>query len=540
MTVGFKRAVSVLLICCLSLVASSCASDKNSKETVKIVQNASAESSAAINSSTLKVSDDIHINQLGYKPNGKKIAIIKGSYSTFTVYDSSNNSVVLSKKIQGKNKDESSGDTVCYADFSEITKDGQYFIAVPELGKSNNFKIGGNIYNGLSTALVKAIYYQRCGIALDAKYAGEYTHDICHKNSVKLYNDQSKELNIQGGWHDAGDYGRYVVAAAVTAGDMMFAYDFFPDNFKTSENIPESSNTIPDILDEVKYGVDWMLKMQDKTSGGVYHKVTSAAFPDITTLPEVDVLDQMVLPISSTATADFAAVTAMSARIFKSYDADFSSTCLEASKLAWSWLEKNKFTPFKNPQDVSSGEYGDDKDSDERLWAAAELFRTTGEQKYDDYFIKNYSSDGFSLGWQSVSGFAAIAYMFADANTTDSATVEKIKKSWLEKADMFVDTANKDGYMLAMHKMEYYWGSNMNVMNHAMHLLIADKINSNIKYTEAAENCANYLLGANCLNQSNWGTIMAGSVLITLPVVVLFLVLQKHLVSGMTAGAVKQ
>lgn len=39
---------------------------------------------------------------------------------------------------------------------------------------------------------------------------------------------------------------------------------------------------------------------------------------------------------------------------------------------------------------------------------------------------------------------------------------------------------------------------------------------------------------------TDWGTLMAGSVLITIPVVILFLCLQKHLVGGMTAGAVKQ
>ncbi len=39
---------------------------------------------------------------------------------------------------------------------------------------------------------------------------------------------------------------------------------------------------------------------------------------------------------------------------------------------------------------------------------------------------------------------------------------------------------------------------------------------------------------------TNWTNIMAGAVMITVPIVLLFLFLQKHLVSGMTAGAVKQ
>jgi ABC-type glycerol-3-phosphate transport system permease component len=39
---------------------------------------------------------------------------------------------------------------------------------------------------------------------------------------------------------------------------------------------------------------------------------------------------------------------------------------------------------------------------------------------------------------------------------------------------------------------------------------------------------------------TNWTNLMAGGVIIALPIVILFLCLQKYLVSGMTAGAVKQ
>jgi len=38
---------------------------------------------------------------------------------------------------------------------------------------------------------------------------------------------------------------------------------------------------------------------------------------------------------------------------------------------------------------------------------------------------------------------------------------------------------------------------------------------------------------------TNWGPVMAGTVLTTLPMLVVFLVLQKHMIKGLTAGAVK-
>jgi endoglucanase len=246
-----------------------------------------------------------------------------------------------------------------------------------------------------------------------------------------------------------------------------------------------------------------MLKMQDKASGGVYHKVTTRSFPDITAMPDKDVDDLLVMPVSTTATADFAAVTALAARIYKDFDVSFSDKCLLASEQAWGWLEENKdFVPFENPQDVVTGEYGDSSGLDEISWAAAELFRTTGNKEYSDYFVKHYESNGFGLGWQNVSGFAAIAYLFTGSEETDMQKAEEIRKSWLEKADMFVSTAQKDGFLVAMHKMEYNWGSNMNVANHAFHLLVAEKLNNDEKYTEVAESSSHYLLGRNSLNQS--------------------------------------
>ncbi|HEY5586172.1 MAG TPA: glycoside hydrolase family 9 protein [Ruminiclostridium sp.] len=503
-----KRIITFTLAGSLIFTMSSCSSKtldtKISEATETAVQSTNADISGTGQTAGQDLSEDIHINQIGYKSADKKIAIIKGQYNSFEVVDVATNKVVLTKDLSGKVSDESSGDSVSKADFSEITVAGQYFISIPKLGKSYIFKIGDKaLYTGIADAMLKALYYKRCGIALESKYAGDYTHAACHKSLAKLYEDESKEIDVSGGWHDAGDYGRYVVPAAVTAADLLLAYEFYPNSFTDTNNIPESSNKVPDILDEAKYGVEWMLKMQDKASGGVYHKVTSRDFPDMTTMPDKDVDDQLVMPISTTATADFAAVTAMTARIFKDFDIGFSQRCLQASEQAWGWLEKNKnFVAFKNPQDVTSGEYGDSSGSDEISWAAAELFRTTGNEKYNDYFVKNFESNGFGLGWQNVSGFAAIAYLFADSEKTDLNKTEEIRKSWLEKADMFVSTAENDGYLLAMHNMEYSWGSNMNVENHAMHLLIADKLNNNVKYKEVAENCTHYLLGRNTLNQS--------------------------------------
>jgi len=503
-----KKIITFTLAVSLIFTMSSCASktsDSVISQTARTAeQSTGLDTMGAGKAVEQALSDNIHIDQIGYKNTDKKIAVIKGQHSSFEVVNAISKKVVLTKDLSGKVSDESSGDSVRYADFSELTATGLYFISIPKLGKSYEFKIGDKaIYTGIGDVMLKALYFQRCGIVLDSKYAGVYTHDACHKSLAKLYEDESKEIDVSGGWHDAGDYGRYVVPAAVTVADLLMSYEFYPSSFTDANNIPESLNKVPDVLDEAKYGIEWMLKMQDKASGGVYHKVTSRGFPDLTTMPNLDVDDQLVMPVSTTATADFAAVTALAARIFIDFDTTFSQRCLQASQLAWGWLDKNKdFVDFKNPKDVTTGEYGDSSGLDEKSWAAAELFRTTGDKKYSEYFVKHFEANGFGLGWQNVSGFAAIAYMFSDSEKTDMKKTEEIQKSWIEKADMFVSTAQKDGYLLSMHKMEYNWGSNMNVENHAIHLLIADRLNNNDDYIQTAENSAHYLMGRNTLSQS--------------------------------------
>lgn len=504
-----KRVLAVTLAGSLILMTASCSSKPkpadNSQAPATTVETSGSSTTSTADSKEINdiISEDIHINQIGYRADSKKTAVIKGIYKTFEVIDTATGKVVMSGETSGKVSDESSGDTVCYADFTQLEDIGNYYISVDGLGRSYEFKIGDNsLFAEVNDSMVKALYYQRCGMELTSEHAVEFVHGACHTSKAKLFENEEIEIELNGGWHDAGDYGRYVVPAAVTAADLMLAYEFFPQSFTSSLNIPESNNNLPDVLDEVKYGIEWMLKMQD-AKGGVYHKVTSRAFPDITTMPDADVDDLLVLPVSTTATADFAAVTAMASRIYNELDSEFSARCLKASVKAWNWLEGNKdFIEFKNPQEVSTGEYGDSSGSDEKAWAAAELLRATGDEKYSNYFSANYEHNGFGLGWQNVSGFAAIAYLFTNSDNTDLKVAEGIRKAWLEKADMFVSTAEKDGYLLAMHKMEYSWGSNMNVANHAMHLLIAEKLDNNEKYTQTAADCVHYLLGRNTMNQS--------------------------------------
>jgi endoglucanase len=367
------------------------------------------------------VNENIHVNQIGYRPHDKKEVIINGKDGEFSVIDEESGEIVFSGKAVGGASDEASGDTVYYGDFTSVIEPGTYYILMPDFGRSYSFKVDNHVYKEAKNSLLKALYFQRCGIALEEKHAGQWNHAACHLQKGKVYGNDSITLDGSGGWHDAGDYGKYSVAGVYAVAYLLFAYQFFPDAFKEELNIPESGNGIPDILNEARFQLDWLLKMQDKNSGGVYHKLTSKRFPDELKvdekiiMPEDDTLDLYFFPISSSATGDFAAVMALASRIYRRFDEKFSGKCLQAAEKAWEWLSNNlELVGFSNPPGVITGRYGDDNDKDERYWAAAELYSTTGKQAYHEYFIAAFKNDDVEEGlmWRHVGGFGNIAYLF--------------------------------------------------------------------------------------------------------------------------------
>jgi endoglucanase len=210
---------------------------------------------------------------------------------------------------------------------------------------------------------VAAFHGQRCGTAVDL--GGGYRYEACHLRAAFHPSAQaiSKTLPVTKGWHDAGDYGRYVVNSGISAGTLLWAWELYPAQFRDI-----------DLLGEVRWNLEWMLSMQDE-DGGVWHKQTSLAFPGFV-MPHEDDTVSYVIGKGSCATANLAAVSAIAARVYEKTDVAFAQKNLGAATRAWIWLKKNPNVVYRNPSDVTTGEYGDRDCSDERLWAAAELWRT--------------------------------------------------------------------------------------------------------------------------------------------------------------------
>ncbi|MCR4943934.1 MAG: glycoside hydrolase family 9 protein [Clostridium sp.] len=455
-----------------------------------------------------KEEQKIVLNQLGYIPNSRKEVVFRGADvagKTFNVVSKETGETVYTGEISEGKENKAAGEVDYYGDFSKVNTPGTYVIQSEELGESYEFKIDENIYRDTMKDLTKFFYYQRCD-ELSEEFAGKWAHPECHKSLARIYGTD-EYIDVSGGWHDAGDYGRYVVATATSLADLLEAYEVNKDAFTDDTGIPESGNGISDILDECKRQFDWLFKMQNKENGGVYHKVTCANFPGYN-MPEEETDELIVCPISTTATGDFAAIMAKGYEVYKSIDSEFADKCLDAAKKAYDYLEAAPSQGVSNPKGIVTGEYGDYTDMDERYWASAELFKATGDNKYHERF-KELAENNIEMeyGWQSIGGFGNDAYL--STRNADEDLKDRIKEAIIKKADRIVDASKEDGYGVTNGKY-YYWGSNMGISSEASLLSLANTISPNDDYVDYAREHVNYCFGKNANAVSfvtGWGTV---------------------------------
>lgn len=441
-------------------------------------------------------------NQVGYKCDSKKTAVFRNAdnESKFSVVNADTNQVVYTGDLSDGINNTSAGETNKTGDFSSVTQPGKYYITCGNLDNSYTFEISDSVYSNLLDDSVRMLYLQRCG---EAVTDSDFGHPACHTGMATVYGTNDK-INVSGGWHDAGDYGRYIVPAAKTIADLLYAYEANPELYGDNIGIPQSGNGTPDILDEARYELEWMMKMQ-RADGAVYHKVTCENFPGYVS-PEKETAPLIVTPVSTTATADFCASMALAYEFYKDIDADFANNCLERAERAWSFLEANPDLIFKNPEDITTGDYGDLSDRDERYWAAAQLYRATGNSKYETALSEMYVLKG--LDWSTVGDYGNLAILTAKNISKDSAIYTNAKDTIISQADSFVRISSNSPYGVALTK--FNWGSNMTVANAGIILGAAYKATGDSSYLDAANAQLNYLLGTNPVGEcffTGYGTV---------------------------------
>ena len=438
----------------------------------------------------------IFINQIGYKPNSTKIAYVRGGLKDEVFFIVDNKGVsVYSGKLNAPVEDRVAGEPICTADFSEFTGTGEYRICMDEAA-SSVFPIGNGLFDDLYYSILNYFYLSRCGENIEGE---DWSHDACHTGIAEIYGTGLTK-NVQGGWHDAGDYGRYVVAGAKTIMDLLLAYEVSGTKFNRF-----------DILKEVRFELEWMLQMQ-RDDGAVYHKISCYHFcPFI--LPQLETDKLVLAPVSTAATADFAGCLAYAAQFYEESDKAFAETLVAAAIKAQDYLDTHKDELYKNPPEITTGGYGDWNVMDERYFALCSLYVVTGKKAYLKKAMEIRKTamgqpidetapwkrpwiDAFS--WGCVSAYGTEILLKNQDKIEDKTIIDDLKNAIIKEADRIYAVVEKSAFGTGFERA--FWGSNGHVSDLAHMLLLANELTGNNKYYEAAKKQFDYILGCNPLN----------------------------------------
>lgn len=480
----------------------------------------------------------IVIDQFGYRPDAKKIAVIRNpqqgfdaseSYTpgtTFSVINANNNTVELTGSIDICNNgetDPSSGDKAWWFDFSEFNTPGEYFILdVTNNTKSYNFKIANDVYNEVLKQAMRVWFYQRSGFAKAIPYAeapwadgASHIGPLQDKNcrDYETPNDANSERDVHGGWYDAGDLNKYTPWTANYVIELLRAYTERPEIWTDDYNIPESGNGTPDILDETKWGIDHLLRMQHN-DGSMIAVVSAdgASPPSAATEPSLYGGENTVSALTAAGAFAFASIV-----FEENGDQDYADTLLNRAIKAWDWAEANPLLLWYNNDEnfgtkgIAAGqqETDDYKRMVYKLRAAAYLFEKTNDTKYRAYFDNNYEAVNM-MNWNFVYPFGDedqdILLHYAHLPNANAIVANDIKTTYniaMEKEHNFAAIENKTDPYNA-HMDAYTWGSNKQKASAGLTFWHVDYYNLNANRSalalEAAEGYIHYMHGVNPIN----------------------------------------
>lgn len=443
---------------------------------------------------------EVRLNQIGYYPNSIKRAIVVNTRADQFEVKTENGETVFSGKLSDEKYWDKSGEKIKIADFSDFKQKGKYFLYVNDLKDTLFFEIKDNLYADAFKVALKSYYLIRASMDIEKQYAGKYQRKGGHPDTVCYYHPSSGiktgYMSSPGGWYDAGDYNKYIVNGGVTVGTLLNTYEMFPglvgDNFS---NIPESGNGKSDLLDEIKYELDWVLTMQ-APDGSSYFKLSSKQFSGFV-MPDKDKLKRYVIGKSTASTLNFAAMTAMAARIYKDYDSKFAEKCAIAAEKAWKWAVKNPDIVFLNPEDVLTGQYSDTDFSQEFWWAASELFLLNEKDEYKNYLLANtpYLTFEVSESWRLFLGNIGSFSLLLNSDKIPGNLNKKLTGQLVKTADDLLDKINTIPYRIPID--EFVWGSNSDIQNAAIILIYAYKLTSQQKYFDGVIETMDYIFGKN-------------------------------------------
>ncbi len=439
------------------------------------------------------------VNQVGYYPDARKLFVIVASSAqpgdAFSVNDAATGASVLTGAIAGPIVDDtpSSGEEVVTGDFSALAAPGRYVVNVNGQ-TSPTFEVGEHVYDLLLRDALRAFGLIRCGVAVDDAETG-VRHAACHQHDAPLRSDPTRTRDLVGGWHNAGYFGKWAHMAAISAAKMMWAWELNPGAFADlGTGIPAGSPGLPDILQEARWGLEWLTKLQQE-DGSVIHKVDTEPNFAWGLAPESDPNQRWAAGASSIDAAVAAAALAQAERVFGPSDGAFADRCRQAAERAFDWVEANPAVAHNDPY------YVDSDPSQEITWALGERSRAKNDPALRARFAARLDAQPLgAVSWSQpeLLGYLAVA---EDPNAT-AALKAAVAARITRLGESLAGTIASTGYRVATAPAEYFWGSNEVLLDRAVALVIAAMLSGQDEYRLLALEELDWILGKNPLDRS--------------------------------------
>ena len=451
----------------------------------------------------------IRVNTIGYLPDSAKRATVVGTaadVSKFSVVSVKTGQPVHTGALAAPRYHRDSDEQVRTADFSAFKTPGEYVLRAKGVPDSPPFRIAAGVYNASLRLNLLGFYGQRCGVPVRLEHNGiVYEKAACHLEDGYLdYYDPKRAGELKdgtGGWHDAGDYGKYTVNAAFATGILLTAWEHYGSQLaKLRAPIPESGGSLPDYLAEVKFNLDWLLKMQFP-DGRVSHKLTSLRFCPMI-MPSEDKEKRYFVSWSTEATADLAAVASQAARVYRPFDTAYADKCQAAAQKAMDAI-RNEWEDVRPDQSAfHTGAYLRAADSD-RIWALVEYWENTGDENVQKRVERRLMGDRLAVDvdwdWGEGNNLGVYTYLLS-MKKRDPAVVAAVKEDLIAVADRIVRQHDRHGYGRGLRS--YYWGANGSLARLALNLLMAYRLTGDRRYLDVVVDQLAYLYGRNPYGRS--------------------------------------
>ncbi|MGH1346410.1 MAG: glycoside hydrolase family 9 protein [Nannocystales bacterium] len=477
----------------------------------------------------------IRVNQVGYLPSRPKFATLRdpGQIPVAWALLDAEGVEVATGMTTVFGPDVGSGEHVHWVDFSSVKTTGEGYVVRVGEEQSDAFAIQGHLYRSMKLDALRFFFHNRSGTEIAMPFAGEARwargagHQSDRSVSCQPALDCTGTFDVSGGWYDAGDHGKYVVNAGIAVWTLLNAYErmtevgaganAFADG---TANIPESGNGTNDLLDEVRWELEFLLRMQvpaghPKWAGMAFHKVHEEAWAGLPLSPP-DATDKRFLHRPSTAaTLNLAAVTAQAARVYETIDPTFARRCLTASKRAYAAAKTTPDLHASGDDNVGGGPYEDSRVSDEFYWAAIELYLSTGDAQYrkdaqGEHFgvvlgpTRAQGGHAAPMNWQLVGSLGTLSLATAGARRAP-ADAKAAREAVVAVARSIAKQVEREGYRVPLAPDgagNYPWGSNSLVLNNAVVLGLGYAFSKDDALLDATAEAMNYILGRNPVWQS--------------------------------------